>query len=336
MSLAQVRPLRIVALLYAALLVAWRPLRDSPIGTWWLYQLIDILEPWLYVPVAPLALIALSRRDVPATVVMGMPVLAFVIEYGPLFRPVPRSDATGRGLRVMTANVRAGNTDVVALGAALTDEQPDVVALQELGPELAAYLTHTFRERYPHQAIVPSSNRQMDNGMGILSRYPITGVVAPQMDPEGCGCQQVKLDMLGQTITVLNVHPAPPLISARKIGPFLVPNKFNPANQEVARRALLERLDAIAPPRLVVGDFNLSERQPFYQLMRRRFGDAYREAGWGLGPTYPNQPIDAIPMFPVVRLDYIFHDVQWTVRRAWTATLRGSDHRYVVADLARR
>jgi vancomycin resistance protein VanJ len=91
-------------------------------------------------------------------------------------------------------------------------------------------------------------------------------------------------------------------------------------------------VEANGGPALVLGDFNTSDGQPLYRLLRRRLDDAYRAAGWGFGFTFPS-PRGSPLGFPVVRIDYVFHDEFWATQAAWTGSLPGSDHRYVVADL---
>ena len=100
---------------------------------------------------------------------------------------------------------------------------------------------------------------------------------------------------------------------------------------------ILQRVDALRDPLLVMGDLNTSDRQPFYRTMRRRLGDAYRAAARGFGFTYPSHIAQRwFYLFPVVRLDYVFFSESFAATGAWNGTLVGSDHRYVVADLVLR
>jgi endonuclease/exonuclease/phosphatase (EEP) superfamily protein YafD len=321
-----------LALIISGLLVAWLPLRQTRAAGWWVFQLADILEPWLFVPVPIMLLAAGLARDVTISIVIGGPAISFLVRYGARFWPhrVRRADST---IRVMTTNVRSDNRDIRALAIVLEREQPDIVALQELSGPLASSIGTTLRKRYPHQVLVPQAPPRTDKGMGILSRYPIACSTAPRMGEAECACQLMTIDVFGGSIQVVNVHPVPPEIRVWRLGRLRLPRELKTANQSATQRALTARLGSVGPPRLVVGDFNMSEQQPFYAVLREHFTDSYRQVGWGLGHTFPDGPF---PEFPVVRLDYIFHDEHWRASRAWTGALQGSDHRYVVADLSLR
>jgi endonuclease/exonuclease/phosphatase family metal-dependent hydrolase len=75
--------------------------------------------------------------------------------------------------------------------------------------------------------------------------------------------------------------------------------------------------------------------------MTAHYHDSYREAGWGLGFTFPANGPYATSVFqwipPLVRLDYIFHDAAFEAveARVWP-TSGGSDHLPVFAALALR
>jgi endonuclease/exonuclease/phosphatase family metal-dependent hydrolase len=97
---------------------------------------------------------------------------------------------------------------------------------------------------------------------------------------------------------------------------------------------LLRRIEATARPLVMLGDLNTGDRQPFYRVLRARLSDAYRASGEGFGFTFPNREVTGWPIPPLVGVDYIFNDSAFVAVAAWTGQLPGSDHRYVVADLA--
>ena len=80
----------------------------------------------------------------------------------------------------------------------------------------------------------------------------------------------------------------------------------------------------------------MSDRQPLYGRLRQHLHDAHREAGWGFGYSYPAGTRGWLPLWPLVRIDYVFHDGAWAAPAAWTKVVAGSDHRAVVADLVLR
>ncbi|MEZ4675021.1 MAG: hypothetical protein R2932_12340 [Caldilineaceae bacterium] len=123
--------------------------------------------------------------------------------------------------------------------------------------------------------------------MAFLSRYPIVQSTRPNFQANGCNCQELTIDLDGQLVTVINIHPWPPHVyspSRRFLGSL---TDFTTANQDETFDAILARLAAITDPRLLVGDFNTSERQKNYHRINAVLTDAFAEAGWGMGYTFP-------------------------------------------------
>jgi vancomycin resistance protein VanJ len=89
---------------------------------------------------------------------------------------------------------------------------------------------------------------------------------------------------------------------------------------------------------LLAGDFNMSDQAQAYTLLSSDFRDAYREAGWGFGFTFPNKLRgNPIPFpLPVIRIDYIFHSPDLVAQTARVECKGGSHHCYLVAQLAWR
>lgn len=108
---------------------------------------------------------------------------------------------------------------------------------------------------------------------------------------------------------------------------------------------MLDRVAHDSGPVIIVGDFNMSDQSNDYQRITTSLRDTYREIGWGLGFTFPDfsysnaMPVELhtsfLPLRPVVRLDYVFHndDLQAVAVKV-LPTSGGSDHRPVLAQLA--
>lgn len=324
---------RILGVVYAASVALWLLAQHMPLESWWVFRLANIFGVWLYLPLPLLALAAVLRRDPAGAAWLAIPAVAFAIEYGAAFLPHRVGAAEGIPLRVMTINLTVENRDVAAFAAVVGSEAPDVVAVQELGIEMARSAGPMLWERYPYQALHP---RRSDAGMGVLSRYPLRELGPPEMGPGTCSCQQMSIDLGPREMQLISVHPDPPrVILGPQVGAYRLPNGYDTALRDGTVLLALERLEATGPA-IVAGDFNMSDREDLYRQIRARLGDAYREAGWGLGYTFPTFIRDVGLPFPLVRIDHIFHNDAWTARAAWVGTLPGSDHRYVVADLVLR
>ena len=118
-----------------------------------------------------------------------------------------------------------------------------------------------------------------------------------------------------------------------------MPHGFNTRWRRDDIHRLVDVLEQVAGPMLVVGDFNMTEYSPDYHLIRARLVDAYRAVGWGFGHTYPSflsfpKPLPA--PWPVVRLDYVWLSRQLEPISARLGRSDGSDHHPVIVRFARR
>ncbi len=105
----------------------------------------------------------------------------------------------------------------------------------------------------------------------------------------------------------------------------------------------VERAQHDSGPIIIVGDFNMTDQSDDYKLITSHYLDTYREVGWGLGFTFPDftfasaspVPHNLLPLRPVVRLDYLFHNtsIQALDAHVWNSS-GGSDHRPVFAEFA--
>lgn len=329
-----------ISLGYAGFLLTWHALRFTPIGGRPLFEVVDIFGLALFAPLPLLLLLTMLCASRRAGLVLMVPVLLLAVTYGPLF--VPRTIPSifrgggapgGPTLRVMTANLLVVNEQRSAVAGLIQMERPDIVALQELSPAMAEHLARELRDQYPYQLLEP---HESPAGLGILSRHPIRPERLGEAFPRECLCERVAVDVDGKTITLVNVHPWPPRVGYFRVGRLPIPTSFESEQTRLAIEVALERLEEQTGSLIVLGDFNVGDRQPLYRELRRSLLDAHAEAGWGLGHSFPNLAFEGLPDLSLVRIDYILHDRSLTARMARTGTTPGSDHRHVVADLALR
>lgn len=295
--------------------------------SWGLIAFFNSIAHLLFLPAVillPMALL-LRRRE---SVLLVLPaLLAFVIGYAEVF--VPRTAQAAGSLHILTYNMKSITSDFDPLVAIIRDADADVVALQELSQPMADHLAVVMAEEYPYQATHTMANEPVF-GQGVLSRYPIVDDTYWQMH---MAMQRVTLDVDGPLV-FYNTHPVMPLSR----------NGFDRRAEEITD--LLARAAREAGPVLLAGDFNMSDQSADYWRMSARYQDSYREAGWGLGLTFPSTMspdgrrsasslLQWIP--PLVRLDYVFHDATFEAvdARVWP-TSGGSDHLPVLVSLALR
>jgi endonuclease/exonuclease/phosphatase (EEP) superfamily protein YafD len=310
----------------------WHALRYTPLTHWWPFELFDIFGLLLFAPLPLLLLLSMLCASRTAGLWLMAPVLLLSWEYGGLMLPQVQT-AEGRPLRVMTANLLVSNGERARVAAGIIAEDADIVALQELGTGMSEYLARELKTAYPHQLLGPSD---APDGLGILSRYPIRTEPETGWYGHVCQCQRVRIDLGSEQLVFINVHPPPPAIGLGRLGRLPMPTGFDPRQTNEPLDAALDGVDLQYTPTVVAGDFNVSDRQPKYRELRRHLNDAFREAGWGLGYSFPSRTFERFPDLSIIRIDYILHDRSMTATAARTGVTPGSDHRHVIADLRLR
>jgi endonuclease/exonuclease/phosphatase (EEP) superfamily protein YafD len=297
----------------------------------WPVALAQNLAPWLLLAgIGPLAA-QLMLRERARAVLAAVPVAAFLAIYGVFFlpdlTPAPACAAPGGGcptLTVMTYNLGSGLADPDQLVAALQESEADIVALIEFDGVYVEPVSRELSAKYPYQALYP----QWIAGKALLSRYPIiedSGLFwleTPQPH------MTATLDVDGWPLRVVIAHAPRPSYGIQ-FGYVVEPGTLHDFQT-------LAGLATEGGPAILLGDFNAADQTGFYRvLVEAGLHDAFREAGWGLGATYPNR-MPTFERFPaLVRIDYIWHTEDFAAERAWIGPDAGSDHRSLLAELRR-
>ncbi|MDI1446869.1 endonuclease/exonuclease/phosphatase family protein [Polyangium sp. 6x1] len=317
-------------LLLVALLITRYVLGDR---TWWSFAANALLL-YAFLP-APLVLLAVAfRRRREGYVVVGLSALFFAWHWGGLF--VPRGEtpqATEIPLRVMSYNTLGFNPNTAATIRVIREVDADIVALQEVSPEHAGALERALSETYPYRLLDP---RPGVTGSGILSRHPLRKIDASPLDRIAWigSPMAVEVEVGTERVIFVNFHTVAGPANAR-------------ARDEQAR-ALSDFERAHVEPLIFAGDLNATDQNAAYAIITRTMRDAWREAGWGFGHTFPGEPtaesggsrpvVLGVPVPTwLVRIDYIFHSKAFrTIDARVGPSDGGSDHRPVVATLSLR
>jgi len=286
--------------------------------------------PWLAWGGFILALVALFSRFRKPLIALQLPgIVMFVILYGALFWPQSIPATSGPALTVATFNVHA-HSDPDAVAGAVAKLDADLLGIEELSSEHVPALEERLARRYPYRALYakePYDGAKPPplSGVGLLSRYPI-------LDHEAIVTEhrmrhlRATVNVEGVAVTVYVIHPDNPT--------FMPPHHYSTARRSSAFDELLPRMAAESNPVLVLCDCNMTDRSDDYRRMARRFNDAFREAGWGMGFTF-SATTGLIP--PAIRIDYVWHSDEFVARDAYVGDDNGpSDHYPVVAELALR
>ncbi len=323
-------PVTALCLLYAAEVGSFFALRIL-LPQWPATLLLaGYVAPFYFTPLLALAPLAFLSRSRVAQAACLAVLLIFLLAYGPRFAPrLPAaSTSTGKALTVMTFNLGPNRSQPAQLVSAIRAAGADVVAVQELFPAARNALQDGLADRYPYTILPPAPG-----STGLLSRRPISQL--EWFRPAGFGRTALRatLDVDGTGWTVFVVHPLPPHLS--RCGTCRLRFRVDDGERERQVEDIAGRAAAVTGPVLIVGDFNMSEQSHAYDTISSRFGDAFREAGWGLGLTFPNGLQVGrlwVPM-PFVRIDYIFHSAGLRATGSYVGCRGSSDHCYVVARL---
>ena len=318
-------------LLYAALVTGWAITHRLVGDGFWLLALVNACAVYLFAPLPLIALWTLLVRRRVAWISLAISALLFVGFFGGELTPSPpvvhaRDDATT--LTVMTYNVLYTNADPAPIAASVAQAEPDVIAFQELSYLRAQALAQTIGESYPYRTPIIADQCYVQ--VAIWSRHPI--LRTEDVDPDVfCRLRSVVIDFEGQPVRVMGVHAWPYTELDRES----IEQGFRWRQEQID--LILDMIERQPEPLVLLGDLNSAPMSEIYHTVSGRYTDAFTEAGWGLGHTWPAQSgyWHNIP-YPnrFVRIDYIFHSAEWRTEDALVAEWDGaSDHHPVVAKL---
>lgn len=291
-------------------------------------QTVGFVLPWLFFPVFLLLPLALWRRSKPLVVMAGLVTIVFLFVYGSLFLPKQSVQISEPTFKVMSYNVLCcGNMNLEKTLANIRQHDPDILALHEYTPYIAAELDDELAADYAY--------RQVEDGRGFYSRYPIEVYDFLSMPGSfGGGAQKALVNVGGTLVTVLSVHPVRPPVQSTYIRgldvnlPLAVGDTTGNDSQMAA---IIDEVTQIEEPLVLVGDFNLTDQNPAYTELTQYLVDTFVERGMGMGFTFT--PFGNYPL-PVWRIDYVFHSDEITAVDIEVGEFAGSDHKPLIATLS--
>ncbi|MCB9450921.1 MAG: endonuclease/exonuclease/phosphatase family protein [Anaerolineaceae bacterium] len=302
-------------------------------GFWWL----SLVNTFAYLVFAPLLVLIpaslLARSRLAAFRLTPFAAIA-LLWFGPYYWPKPVTISTSTPLHVLTLNVWGNNHHLEGIESWVRSTDADLVLLQEISPAYANDGLANLRDRYPYQSIQPDPSRW--GGNFTLSRYPILEESYVDLHTPGTPAPlRLVLDVGGQRVAVYNVHLAFPVGEQHVNLPFPIDSFYmrvmlgfddRVRNQQIAE--LTTYLKTEPYPFIVAGDFNTSDQSATYGRLARVMRDSFREAGRGLGGSWPVSTARGLPAFlpPLIRIDYIWHSADFQTVAAWQDAPVGSDH----------
>ncbi len=232
-------------------------------------------------------------------------------------------------IKYMTLNVGNGLISPDRLVKWLKVHGTDVVGLQELDRHQAAALERELEEEYPWKVLHGTGFE----GRGLLSRYPLIDYALPYIRP-GRIDLLARLDTPGESMTIIVAHPLPPRPQLRGI----VADPETGGHIDGIIRLAME-----GTPAVVMGDFNMTMRNPMYDRLRDAgLVDAFFTSGRGRGWTFPVRPgkmrsinhrMHWVPLPAFTRIDYIWHTPGLRALNSWVGPNAGSDHLPLLAEI---
>jgi endonuclease/exonuclease/phosphatase (EEP) superfamily protein YafD len=300
----------------------WLIMGDGP---WWL-TVLNRIVPYLFLPV-PLFLMGLARnRHYKLTALFMLPVSMFVFLYHPYVLPRYFKPAIAQSeLSVMTYNVLYSNLDYDAVANVILTYHPDLVALQEVVPNMMSALDERLAEEYPYS--VHGTNK--DYGVtAVYSRHPLLETYVLELSGNHRPVI-VKAQVRDQTVIFTAVHLSAYGLQWVKLPdiPQAIVDRTNAQNQQV--ELLLRTLQGESGPVIIGCDCNSKETSSSYRMLDEWFDSAAYQVGWqvpgidlaGARQDTNMQHIDYIwyrgALDPVA--SYVIHDTG------------GSDHHPVLA-----
>ena len=299
---------------------------------WWPTSVILFGPRWLgLVPILVIGPLALSiqPRQIPLLVIS-----ALVYVWGIMGLCLPSivwMGVQGRidPVRIMTCNIQAGNGGWEKFRRMLYEEQPTIVALQEVFGLPEGVFPSNWHVASTGEFVVASPFPIVD-----ASEYCVDSFRADSVPI----AQYTAVCLPSGTVSIFNVHPTSPHRGLSAIlyeGQFIHGSDITKLKEvnDLRQRESAEISAWIARfPRVdfVVGDFNLPVESRIYRQNWGGFRNAFNDAGFGFGYTRWQK----IHNFSYgVRIDHILTTDTWYTADCYVGRDIGSDHLPVVAEV---
>ncbi|MEO8287915.1 MAG: endonuclease/exonuclease/phosphatase family protein [Chloroflexota bacterium] len=321
------RLLILLLTLYPALLVVLSLVNTLQPRRTGLLALTEVFAPYLFMPLLLIAPFALMRKAWLLRVALLVCVVLFCVRFPPkLVASVPQATPGAIQLSAMHWNVMlGGNYDKMI--EVLRTKPASIVSMVE-ADWIRLSTDYEVGALYPYRFGDEKSGPV--SGQALLSTYPIIEEGVLDEMPGLWGAPRViwaRLDVgLGRNVIVVVAHPPP----GRFCGRSTFPNR---CYDTTLRDKRLAAINAFVQPfvksgdsLLLLGDFNVTEREPAYTDLSAGLVDSQLSAGTDTGLTWrPASLMDK--NLAILRIDYMFSSPNvLPLATSVDCTPRGSDH----------
>lgn len=319
-----------VTAIYAFVMILFLLLRIFTGERLWFIAMLNNFAPYCFMPVIILVVLALSTRSRWALAASVSLMLIAGITYRDYWLPRAGAAASGDTIHMVTFNFYRGNDSLEQIENWLNEQDAALVLMQEVPQEAVEPFIARMSDRYPFTSSRTATGSVSANL--LLSTYPILSVEDLQQPTEAHSRQRYVIGQSGSEIAVYNIDVALPVNTPRiqlngEIFDFLT--GYDAEARDANLRVLLERIRQEPYPYIVAGDFSMSDQTGMYQELAGVMRDSYREAGSGIGATWPvNSVENMLPQFvpPLFRVDYVWHSEHFRAIQAQLGSPLDSDH----------
>jgi vancomycin resistance protein VanJ len=252
--------------------LSWLMIGDR---NWWLV-ILNRFTAYLFVPGLFLLVAAILMRRPKILLPLLLPALIFILLYYPYLLPKSAKPADeARLLRVMTYNVLYSNEEYDAVSNVILTHGPDLVALQEVVPELMSALVERLKDDYPYYV----AGTYKDFGeTAVFSRYPIVDsqVIDVLVDRRAV---VVKVAIREQDVTFVSIHLMAYNLWWTKVKdvPATIMERTRIQHHQV--EIVFDQVDDEDGIVLIGCDCNAYETSSTYQMVDQYLDNAAREVG---------------------------------------------------------
>lgn len=254
----------------------------------------------LALAVAATGLVASSAIYVPEFVARLMP------------RETPPDAA--RIYTLMTFNVFGRNEEPESIVANVAAENPDILALQEYSPYVRKVIHPLLTELYPHFQYCAGGQRAF---VGLYSKLPFE-----PLDVDACSSSIINTDRTARIMVRFETETGPDFSLATTHNDWPAP-----ITRQVEQFATLrDSLASVAPPVILVGDFNST---PWSYALRNFVSEAGLVRHTHNLPTFPTLWYylgDWRSTMPILPIDHVMTRGAIAIHSLVTGEPSGSDH----------
>lgn len=225
-------------------------------------------------------------------------------------------------LKIFYANIYKDNSEYASLLEQIEAENPDVILFVEYSPHHQQGLGVPLLQKYPHRI------KAQDSTSFIASKYPVERIPT-SLDQQKWKYYHFFLEKSDHKYHIALVHTSSPTSHQH----FLNRN----AQLEKLAEELLEFQDQHPESKtLIVGDFNISPRSNYYQLLAKKRDKKLINAtqsfpiyfSWNLAKLFEiSGALEGVPPLLWSHIDQVFFSPNLQLAKLKSLDIKGSDHR---------